>query len=136
MINKRRNRFDRIATGCLVAMVILCSILNFVWQRVKVIEIGYDINKAEHRFSRLTRESDKLNLETFKLKSPQRIGNVSKSKLGLVVPRRVQVIEVSGRKYTTVKKKQYAKLENKRTSFLSNLVRLGSKAEAKPIGRD
>ncbi|MBI3753344.1 MAG: cell division protein FtsL [Deltaproteobacteria bacterium] len=77
-----------------IIIVILLFTLFYLWSRLAVISLGYEIAKADQERAALMADNKKLKLEILSLKSPQRIEAIAMSKLGLVYPKGEQVIVV------------------------------------------
>ncbi len=69
----------------------------YVKARLQVLEIGYQIAEAEKRFKEITRENERLSLETAVLKSPERIGALAGQSLGLAWPDPARIRVISSR---------------------------------------
>ncbi len=71
--------------------LILCS-LFFVWSRIQVIQLGYEISNAVKDGRSLAEVNKKLRLEIATLKSYTRIEKIAIEELGMSKPRPDQVI--------------------------------------------
>jgi len=79
-------------TVTLVAGVLLVFV--FVWERVDVVRLGYQIERLKTQKVLLERERDQLQVKFSALTAPERIAKVATEKLGLVPPRQGQVLMV------------------------------------------
>ncbi|HET8580593.1 MAG TPA: cell division protein FtsL [Nitrospiraceae bacterium] len=70
-------------------------LLLYVWERVEIVRIGYQIERLKVKKVALERERDELQVKLSALTSPERIARVATEKLGLVPPQRGQVILVN-----------------------------------------
>lgn len=68
--------------------------LFYVWSRIQVIQIGYEISNALKGERRLTEANKKLRLEIATLKSCQRIEKVATEELRMAKPKPEQVIVI------------------------------------------
>jgi len=66
----------------------------FVWERVDVVRIGYQIERLKAQKVLLTRERDQLQVKVSTLAAPERIAKVATEKLGLLPPQQGQVFLV------------------------------------------
>jgi cell division protein FtsL len=66
----------------------------FVWERVDVVRVGYQIERLKAQKILLERERDQLQVKFSALSAPERIAKVATEKLGLVPPQQGQVFMV------------------------------------------
>ena len=76
----------------IVAGVML--VFLFVWERVDVVRLGYQIERSKSQKILLERERDQLQVKVSSLASPERISKLAMEKLGLVPPQQGQVLMV------------------------------------------
>jgi cell division protein FtsL len=77
----------------LIFMAVLMTIsLFFVWSRLQVVNLEYDLSRLESRVRDLQQEGRKLRLEAASLRHPGRIEQVARNQLGLRLPVPEQVI--------------------------------------------
>ncbi len=76
----------------IVAGVLLVFV--FVWERVDVVRLGYQIERLKTQKIVLERERDQLQVKFSALTAPERIAKVATEKLGLVPPQQGQVLMV------------------------------------------
>jgi cell division protein FtsL len=74
--------------------LMLVVALFYVWSRLQVVHLEYDISSLEGQVRHLQQESRQLQLETASLRSPGRIERVARDELGLRMPAPEQVITV------------------------------------------
>lgn len=79
-------------TLTIVAGVMLVFV--FVWERVDVVRVGYQIERLKSQKVLLERERDQLQVKFSSLTAPERIAKVATEKLGLVPPQQGQVLMV------------------------------------------
>ena len=79
-------------TLTIVAGVLL--VFMFVWERVDVVRLGYQIERLKTQKVLLERERDQLQVKFSALTAPERIAKVATEKLGLVPPQQGQVLMV------------------------------------------
>jgi cell division protein FtsL len=68
--------------------------LFFVWSRLQVVNLEYDISSLEGRLRSMQQESRRLTLEAASLRHPGRIEQVALTELGLRLPTLAQVVTV------------------------------------------
>ena len=66
----------------------------FVWERVDVVRLGYQIERLKTQKILLQRERDQLQVKVSALAAPERIARVATEKLGLAPPQQGQVLMV------------------------------------------
>jgi len=76
-----------------IAVLFLVSLL-FVWSRIQVVNLKYDISSMEGRLRVLSHETQELRLEAATLRNPARIEVVALNELGLCFPTPEQVFTV------------------------------------------
>jgi cell division protein FtsL len=76
----------------IVAGVLLVFV--FVWERVDVVRLGYQIERLKTQKILLERERDQLQVKVSALTAPERIAKVATEKLGLIPPQQGQVLVV------------------------------------------
>ncbi|BCA55823.1 hypothetical protein W02_29630 [Nitrospira sp. KM1] len=72
----------------------LCLVFVFVWERVEVVRLGYQIERLKIQKVLLERERDHLQVKSSALTAPERIAKVAVDKLGLFPPQQGQVFMV------------------------------------------
>ena len=79
-------------TLTIIAGVMLVFV--FVWERVDVVRLGYQIERSKSQKILLERERDQLQVKVSSLAAPERIAKLATEKLGLVPPQQGQVLMV------------------------------------------
>ena len=79
----------------LTVIAAMALLLLYVWERVEIVRIGYQVERLKVKKVALERERDELQVKLSALTSPERIARVATGKLGLVPPERGQVILVN-----------------------------------------
>lgn len=72
----------------------LCLVFVFVWERVDIVRLGYQIERLKTQKILLEREHDQLKVKFSALTAPERIAKVATEKLGLIPPQQGQVFMV------------------------------------------
>jgi len=75
------------------------ELLLYTWSRVQCVRIRYEISEKAKEQNRLLAFQDNLKIELARLKSPQRIAEIAKSKLGLIIPKASQMILVPKKRW-------------------------------------
>ncbi|MFO0705680.1 MAG: cell division protein FtsL [Nitrospira sp.] len=82
----------------MLAMVVgLCLVFVFVWERVDMVRLGYQIERLKHDKVALERERDELRVKFSALSSPDRIAKVASEKFGMSLPQPGQVVMVQAK---------------------------------------
>jgi cell division protein FtsL len=77
-----------------IALLLAVS-LFFVWSRVQVTGLEYEISQLESSLRGVQQEASNLRLEAASLSNPERIERVARKELGLHLPSAEQVITVN-----------------------------------------
>ncbi|HEU18985.1 MAG TPA: cell division protein FtsL [Deltaproteobacteria bacterium] len=75
-----------------VSLVVMVVVLVYVWCHVQVTEVNYEMAQAIKVREQLLEENSKLKIEIERLKSPARIEDYARKKLGMDYPERNQVV--------------------------------------------
>ena len=78
----------------IAAVTVIALLLLFVWERVEIVRVGYQIERLKSRKSVLQRERDELRVKVLTLTSPEGIARAAREQLAMVPPRQGQVILV------------------------------------------
>ena len=85
-------RQRRLTTVIAVFLWLLLSGFGYVWCRVEVVELGYQLSDTYQLNSRLLNDNKKLHLELARLKAPERVQRIAIEKLGLKHPTKDQIV--------------------------------------------
>ena len=77
-----------------VIIVILFFTLFYLWSRLLVVSLGYEIAKANKERVEFMAENKRLKFESLSLKSPRRIEAIASEKFGLVYAKEEQIVTV------------------------------------------
>ncbi|MBI5888814.1 MAG: cell division protein FtsL [Deltaproteobacteria bacterium] len=96
-IRTRRDLKDMnyLYTALGVAVVLLAVVFVYVWARITVTRIGYEISSANAARSALIEKNGRLRVAFVKLKAPDRIEKIASDELKLVHPKGSQIITIS-----------------------------------------
>ncbi len=78
----------------IISFIIVLVAFVYLWSRVTVVNLGYEISAANSARSELTEINKRLRIELVKLKSPERIERMATAELGLNYPVAEQVISI------------------------------------------
>jgi cell division protein FtsL len=78
----------------LTIMVGLMLVFVFVWERVDIVRLGYQVERSKAQKLLLERERDQLQVRFSSLTAPERIAKVATERLGMVQPQQGQVVTV------------------------------------------
>ena len=78
----------------LLLLLLMGGSLFYVWSRIQVIQLGYEISNALKEGRGLTEASKKLRIEIAALKSYARIERIATEELGMAKPKPDQVIVI------------------------------------------
>lgn len=76
-----------------ISLLLMVS-LFFVWSRVQVTSLEYEMSQLESKLRSLRQEASNLSLEAASLRDPERIERVARKELNLRLPSSEQVITV------------------------------------------
>ena len=88
---KARGKMSDFLAFCIIAALIASS-LFYVWSRVVVINLGYDLSEAMDTHWKLVQDNKKLQIEIALLKSLARIERIARDELGMEKPLPGQII--------------------------------------------
>jgi len=76
----------------LVIGLFICGLIFFVWSRLQITHLGYQISQANSTQQRLLKLNKQMKVEVASLKSLSRIESIAKNQLGLINPEPHQVV--------------------------------------------
>lgn len=77
----------------LVAVAVV-FMLAFVWIRIRVIQLGYEVSKIRKETSELRQQKNRLEAEVEALKSPSRIEVIANERFGMRLPQYGEIVSV------------------------------------------
>ncbi len=77
-----------------VALLIILGLILYVGAKIKIVQLGYQIEAMEHEKKDLERSNRSLRIETSSLSSPGRIEEIALKRLGMVRPPKENVVVV------------------------------------------
>jgi cell division protein FtsL len=72
----------------------LILVFVFVWERVDIVRVGYQVERSKTQKLVLERERDQLQVRFSSVTAPERIAKLATERLGMVQPQQGQVITV------------------------------------------
>ncbi len=82
--------FDRSKLGSfrrvLIALVIISALLLYVGGKVKIVQLGYQLEVLERERNELEHENRSLRIEVSSLSAPARIERIAIKRLGMIKP--------------------------------------------------
>jgi cell division protein FtsL len=85
-------RQRRLTTIIAVFLWLLLSGFGYVWCRVQVVELGYQLSDTHQLHNQLLNDNKKLHLELARLKAPERVQRIAIEQLGLKHPTKDQIV--------------------------------------------
>ncbi len=76
---------------CMGLLLMLCFFM-FLWVRLYILEIGYQISSAHAVHEQMLQENRQLKIERASLRDPSRIEEIAKKDLGMVIPDNNQMV--------------------------------------------
>ena len=80
--------------GVALAAIAIALSLVFVWTRVRVIQLGYEVSQINRQITELLRQKNQLDAEVAKLKSPERLEAVAKEHFHMRLPEAGEIVFV------------------------------------------
>jgi cell division protein FtsL len=74
---------------------VMSLLLLYVWERVDLVRVGYEVQQLKAKHRTLERVNDELKVKVSALTSPERIARLATERLGMVRPQPGQVVLVS-----------------------------------------
>jgi cell division protein FtsL len=90
LVTKWRQR--RFSTIIAIFLWLLLSGFGYVWCRVQVVKLGYQLSDSHQLHTRLLNDNKKLHLELARLKAPERVQRIAIEQLGLKHPTKEQIV--------------------------------------------
>lgn len=78
--------FKIVAFWIFILSMFICQQLVYTWSRVQCVRIGYEISREMENHRKLIEIQNKLKIELARLRSPERISEIARSKLEMVMP--------------------------------------------------
>ncbi len=78
----------------LTALLFVAVLLVYLWSRLMMVNIGYDISKVNLKREALIESNRRLSIELERLRSPERIEAIAIKEFDLIHPRKGQIINL------------------------------------------
>jgi cell division protein FtsL len=91
-----QNKFVKRWAVWIILLTVLA--LFYVWSRVKVVEMGYELSGLNSSVAELSKQIGALEADIARLKSPKRLEEVAKTELGMQTPTAEQTVLVQSQK--------------------------------------
>ncbi|MBI5584095.1 MAG: cell division protein FtsL [Deltaproteobacteria bacterium] len=75
----------------LLGGILLSGVIFYVWLQVQVVNLSYDISRAQKQRKELVEINKKLRIQLANMKAPDRIEQIALNQLGLRAPQRGQI---------------------------------------------
>ncbi len=92
--SKKRPEQKHIWPWIVLILALIGELFFFTWCRVQCTRVGYEISQAKTDNKRLLALQKTLKVEFAHLKSPERIAEIAKLKLGLTMPNQEQMMTI------------------------------------------
>lgn len=86
-----------VRSGIILLMIAIVAALLFVWMRVQVIQLGYEVSKIRRDTMQLREQKNILESEIAAQKSPQRLEEIAASIFGMRSPQGDEIVYVKPR---------------------------------------
>ena len=86
MTKTRAPGFKTTGLWMAVMFVFIAELLFYTWCRVQNVQHGYEISRQDLSQKQLIAYQNNLKIELARLKSPDRIAQIAKQQLGLIMP--------------------------------------------------
>lgn len=79
--------------GILVGSGVVLALL-FVWVRIQVIQLGYEVSRLRRETTELADQKNRLKAEVGELKAPARVEVIARERFGMRLPRGDEIVVV------------------------------------------
>jgi cell division protein FtsL len=86
MTNTRARGFKTMGIWMIMMFIFIGELLFYTWCRVQNVQHGYELSRETHNQKQLIAYQNNLKIELARLKSPDRIAQIAKQQLGLIMP--------------------------------------------------
>lgn len=77
-----------------IGVLAVIMALFYIWSRVQIVQIGYEINHLKQQQQVLVDQNKKLKMELMVLKSPEVLHQLAEKELNLKVPNNNQIVNL------------------------------------------
>jgi cell division protein FtsL len=93
-LRKRTDIMRFLIATIFAALVIVIVISTYLWSRLAVVNLGYEISSVNRERSKLEDENKRLRFELLTLKSPKRIEKIARDDIGLIYPSAKHIVYI------------------------------------------
>ena len=86
MIRAQTRKFKMTGVWMIIMSAFILELLFYTWCRVQNVNYGYEISNETSNQKQLMAYQNNLNIELAHLKSPDRLAQIAKQQLGLIMP--------------------------------------------------
>jgi cell division protein FtsL len=86
MTSTDSGRFKTTSMWMIMMFIFMGELLFYTWCRVQNVQHGYEISRETNNQKKLIAYQSNLKIELARLKSPDRIAQIAKQQLGLIMP--------------------------------------------------
>ncbi len=90
-------RRRHIRQGVWLAAIGIALALLFVWARIQVIQLGYEVSRLRKETRELAEQRNKLAATVAELKNPERLARIGRERFGMRLPRGDEIVFVGAR---------------------------------------
>ena len=120
-----RLRARVVRRGVAIAAVGIVLALIFVWTRVHVIQVGYEVSQLNRQVGDLMRQRNRLEVEVAKLKSPDRLERMAQDHFHMRLPVGNEIVFMTTSQ-ETLEEKRHAKL---RAEYMASISQARQRIE-------
>ncbi|MBI5417216.1 cell division protein FtsL [Candidatus Poribacteria bacterium] len=91
-INRRVSNINISPTFVIILILVIIVSLLYVWQKVEISSLGYEIGLLEKQTKELTERNENLKIKCEKLRSLDRIEKIAKDRLNMHFPNKIKII--------------------------------------------
>lgn len=100
---RRQNAVSKLAflkTKFLIRLLVLgvfivALSLIYIWSRIQIVQIGYELNEYTHEQQLIVHENKKLQMELSLMKSPNRVKKYAADHLNMTMPDQDRMFEIN-----------------------------------------
>lgn len=78
----------------MIAVMVICGLILYVGAKVKIVQLGYQIEALEREKLEIERTNRALRIEAASLASPSRIEEIAIKRLGMMMPEKENIVVV------------------------------------------
>ena len=90
--NRKKKTSKALWLGLILISIFIGELFFYTWCRVQCTRMGYEIARSDNQYEKLVSIKRNLQIESARLKSPERIARTATEKLGLIMPTPKQMV--------------------------------------------